>query len=128
MEKRGEEELTEKIIGACINVHKALGPGFLEIIYLNALLIELRKLGLVCESEKEIRVLYEGVLVGLHKIDLLVESAIIVELKAVEDLNKKHYAQIRSYLSALHCPFGLLINFASYKLDVRRVELAKRSF
>jgi GxxExxY protein len=126
MEKWGKEELTEKIIGACIRVHKALGPGFLENVYLNALLIELRKIGLACESEKEIRVLYEGALVGIHKIDLFVEGVVIVELKAVEDLNKRHYAQLRSCLSALHCPHGLLVNFASYKLDVRRVVLDKR--
>ena len=123
MEKWGNEALTEKIIGACITVHKALGPGFLEIIYLNALLIELKKLGLLCESEKEIRILYEGTLVGMHKIDLLVEGELIVELKAVEDLNKKHYAQIRSYLKALSKPLGLLVNFSGYKLDVRRIEM-----
>jgi len=123
MEKWGKEDLTEKIIGACINVHKALGPGFLEIIYLNALLIELKKLGLLCESEKEIRVLYEGSLIGMHKIDLLVEGEIIVELKAVEDLNKKHYAQIRSYLKAFNKPLGLLVNLSGYKLDVRRIEM-----
>jgi len=122
MAKWGKEELTEKIIGACIKVHKTLGPGFLEIIYLNALLIELKNPGFFCESEKEIRVLYEGSLIGIHKIDLLVDGEIIVELKAVEELNKKHYAQIRSYLSALNLPLGLLVNFASYKLDVRRVE------
>jgi GxxExxY protein len=104
-------------------VHKALGPGFLEIIYLNALLIELKKLGLLCESEKEIRILYEGNLVGMHKIDLLVEGEIIVELKAVEDLNKKHYAQIRSYFKALNKPLGLLVNFSGYKLDARRIEM-----
>ena len=123
MEKWGDEALTEKIIGACINVHKVLGPGFLEIIYLNALLVELGKQELSCESEKEIRVLYEGTLVGIHKIDLLVESEIVVELKAVEDLNKKHYAQIRSYLKALNKPLGLLVNFSGYKVDVRRIEM-----
>ena len=122
MGKWGNDALTEKIIGACINVHKVLGPGFLEVIYLNALLVELRKQGLSCESEKETRVLYEGTLVGIHKIDLLVESEIVVELKAVEELNKKHYVQIRSYLKALNKPLGLLVNFASYKIDVRRIE------
>ena len=96
----------KKIIGACIKVHKTLGPGFLESIYLNALLVELKKVSLVCESEKEIRVLYEGVLVGLHKIDLLIQGEIILELKSVEELNKKHYAQIRSYLKALNKPLG----------------------
>ncbi len=122
MEKWGKDGLTEKIIGACIKVHKTLGPGFLESIYLNALLVELKKLGFRCEPEKEIRVFYEDALVGLHKIDILVEGEIIIELKAVEDVNKKHYAQMRSYLTAMNKPLGLLVNFASYKLDVRRVE------
>jgi GxxExxY protein len=67
-------------------------------------------------------VLYEGTIVGIHKIDLLVESEIVVELKAVEELNKKHYAQIRSYLKALNKSLGLLVNFASHKIDVRRIE------
>ena len=123
MGKWRKEDLTEKIIGACISVHKSLGPGFLEIIYLNALLIELKKLGLLCESEKEIRVLYEESLIGMHKIDLLVEGEIIAELKAVEDLNKKHYDQIRSYLKACNKPLGLLVNFSGHQLDVRRIEM-----
>ena len=74
MGKWGKDDLTEKIIGACIKVHKTLGPGFLEIIYLNALFVELKNLGFQCESEKEVRIFYEGSLVGVHKIDLLVEG------------------------------------------------------
>ena len=125
MGKWGKEELTDKIINACINVHKELGPGFLENIYHNALLIELKKTNLVIESEKEVRIIYCGNDVGTHKLDLLVEGEIVVELKAVEELNKKYYAQVRSYLKALKKQVGLLVNFSSYKLDVRRVELEK---
>jgi GxxExxY protein len=125
MEKWGKEELTDKIINACINVHKELGPGFLENIYHNALLVELKKIGLAIESEKVVRVIYCGKDVGTHKLDLLVEGEIVVELKTVEELNKKYYAQARSYLKAMKKQVGLLVNFSSYKLDVRRVELEK---
>jgi GxxExxY protein len=124
-EKWRREDLTEKIINACINVHKELGPGFLESIYHNALKIELAKLKLFFESEKEIKVHYHGVEVGIHKIDLLIENEIIVELKTVEDLNKKYYAQVRSYLAALNKDVGLLVNFAGHSVDVRRVELKR---
>jgi len=124
-EKWRWEELTEKIINACITVHKTLGPGFLESIYHNALKIELARQKLCFESEKEIKVFYHDEAVGFHKIDLLVENEIIVELKTVEDLNKKYYAQVRSYLAALNKEVGLLVNLSGYVVDVRRVELKK---
>lgn len=125
MEKWGKEELTDKIIHACIIVHKELGPGFLESIYHNALLIEMKEQNIIFESEKEVTVSYCGSQVGIHKIDMFIENEIVLELKTVDDLNKKHYAQVRSYLKALNKPVGLLVNFWSYKLDVRRVELKK---
>jgi len=120
MKKWGKEDLTDKIINACINVHKELGPGFLESIYHNALKIELERQKLAFESEKEVTVKYCDVDIGIHKIDLFVESEIIVELKTVEDLNKKYYAQVRSYIKALKKEVGLLANFADFTLDVRR--------
>jgi GxxExxY protein len=125
MEKWGKEELTDKIIHAGIIVHKELGSGFLESIYHNALLIEMKKQNIAFESEKEVIVSYCGAQVGIHKTDLFIENEIVLELKTVDDLNKKHYAQVRSYLKALNKPVGLLVNFRSYKLDVRRVELKK---
>ena len=127
MEKWGKEDLTDKIISACINVHKELGPGFLESIYHNALKIELGRQKLAIESEKEVEVKYCDVEVGIHKIDLFVEGEIVVELKTVEDLNKKYYAQVRSYLKALNKEVGLLVNFADFTLDVRRVESARKT-
>ena len=105
--------------------HKELGPGFLESIYHNALLIEMKKHNIAFESEKEVIVSYRGSQVGIHKTDLFIENEIVLELKTVDDLNKKHYAQVRSYLKALNKPVGLLVNFWSYRLDVRRVELEK---
>jgi GxxExxY protein len=122
-EKWRREELTEKIINACINVHKTLGPGFLESIYHNALKIELEKLNFAFESEKEVKVSYNGVEVGIHKVDLFIGNEIVVELKTVEDLNKKYYSQVRSYLAALKKEVGLLLNFSGYTVDIRRVEL-----
>ena len=126
MEKWKREELTAQIINACINVHKELGPGFLESIYHNALKIELERQKLAFESEKEIEVKYLDMVVGIHRIDLLVEDEIVVELKTVEDLNKKYYAQVRSYLKAMKKEIGLLVNFADFTIDVRRVELERR--
>jgi len=126
MEKWGNEALTDKIINACIAVHKELGPGFLENIYHNALKIELTRQKLHYESEKEINVMYLGEEIGVHRLDLLIENEIVVELKTVEDLHKKYYAQVRSYLKAFHREVGLLVNFADYKLDIRRVEVSKK--
>ncbi len=125
MGKWGEKELTERIINACINVHKELGPGFLENIYHNALIVELQKQNLQFETEEEIKITYCSSDIGIHIIDLFVEGEIVLELKAVEELGKKNYAQVRPYLKALKKQVGLLINFSSYKLDVRRVELDK---
>lgn len=128
MGKRGmwrKEELTDKIINACINVHKELGPGFLESVYHAALRLELARQGLAFESEKEVKIKYLGVEVGLHRLDLFVEDEVVLELKTVEDLNKKYYAQVRSYLKAANKKVGLLVNFADFKLDVRRVEVKR---
>ena len=122
MKKWKKEELTDRIISACINVHKELGPGFLEKFYRNALKIELKKLGLSFESEKEFCVFYQGALIGVQRLDLLVENEVILELKAVKEISGHDYAQLRSYLKAADKEIGLLINFAKSKIDIRRVE------
>jgi GxxExxY protein len=115
------QALTEQIIGAAIDVHRRLGPGFLESIYENALVIALRKRGLAAESQRAIIVEYEGVEVGKHVLDLLVEDTIVVELKAIRDLEDIHFSIVRSYLRATHKKHGLILNFAGITLDVRRV-------
>ncbi|MBI4564228.1 MAG: GxxExxY protein [Planctomycetes bacterium] len=115
-------ELTEKIIKCIIKVHQTLGPGFLERVYKNALLIELRKSGLKAEEEREFKVFYEGQDVGCHSLDLLVEGKVIVELKTVEELSRIHYATVRSYLKAAGLRSGLLVNYSKEKADFRRVE------
>ncbi len=118
------DKLTEKIIDAIIQVHQALGPGFLESIFQRALLIELKKRDLYVESEKEIEVLYENQLVGRHRLDIVADEKVIVELKTVEALSKAHYAQVRSYLKASELKVALLVNFAKEKADFRRIENA----
>ena len=118
----GTEKLTERVIECIIHVHQALGPGFLESVYRNALLIELRKQHLKTESEKRIVVYYDGQEVGRHRLDLLVEQKIIVELKTVEALSKAHYSQVRSYLKATGLELALLVNFSDALADFRRIQ------
>jgi GxxExxY protein len=116
-----EKELTAAIIQAIIKVHRVLGPGFLESVYRNALILELRR-DLEVEHEKPITIYYEGEEVGLHRLDIVVENKVIVELKTVEELSKAHYAQVRSYLRATGIDVAILVNFATEKADFRRIE------
>ncbi|MGQ0816157.1 MAG: GxxExxY protein [Gemmatimonadota bacterium] len=116
-----DDKLTEQVISCILCVHHTLGPGFLEIIYRRALVIELTKRGLVAEVEKRIPIYYDGVIVGRHKLDILIEGKIIVELKTVEALCKAHYAQVRSYLKATGLQVALLVNFATPRVDFRRI-------
>ena len=120
------DKLTDTIIQAIIRVHQTLGPGFLETIYRHALLLELRRLNLVVETEKEVIVYFHGEEVGRHRLDLVVENKVIVELKTVDDLSSAHYAQVRSYLKATGSPVALLVNFAKERADFRRVEISPR--
>jgi GxxExxY protein len=119
------EQLTEKIIGAAIEVHRRLGPGFLESIDERALVIELRKRGLLVESQVEVVIEYDGEDVGRHRLDLFVERTIVVELKTIKEFEDVHFAVVKSYLRAVNREHGLLLNFAKPTLDVKRV-IAKR--
>ena len=115
-------ELTQKIIGAALEVHKKLGPGFLENIYHNALKIALQKRGIRYESEKEYIIFFENREVGRHYIDLLVENSVVVELKAVAGLLPDIFtAQVISYLKASNLEIGLLLNFGNKSLDIKRL-------
>ena len=120
-EKHRFEELSNKIIGAAIEVHRVLGPGFLEYIYEQALKIEFSERNLNCESQKEIRINYNGVEIGQHRLDLVVENVIIVELKAVKGFADIHFAQLRSYLKATDLRTGLLLNFSTPTLEIKRI-------
>jgi len=101
------ETLTEKIIGCAIEVHKRLGPGFLESIYENALIIELQRQKLHIEQQREVIIKYDSVEVGRHRLDLIVDNTIVVELKAVKNIEDIHFAIVKSYLKALGKEHGL---------------------
>lgn len=107
-----QNSITEKIIGAAINVHRELGPGLLESAYQECLFFELMNSGLTVEKEKTVPLVYKDVKLDCgYRIDLLVENEIIVELKAVDQLNDLHLAQILTYLKLKNKKIGLLINF-----------------
>jgi GxxExxY protein len=114
-EKRelGEEmnQLTGKVIGAAIEVHQVLGPGFLEEVYKEALIIEFFRRGIPHEFEKSVTVNYKGHEVGKGRLDFLVANCLILELKAVQNLAPIHEAQVLSYLKMTNHPLALLINF-----------------
>jgi len=115
------EDLTDKIIGCAIEVHKKLGPGFLESIYENAFILELEKHNLHVERQQEVIVKYDGIEVGRHRLDLIVNDTIVVELKAVKNIEDVHFAIVKSYLKALGKEHGLIINFSKPVLEVKRV-------
>ena len=114
-------DLTGDIIAAAIEVHRALGPGFIESIYENALVIELRRKGLSVAQQVEVEIEYAGVPVGTHRLDLLVENTIIIELKTIKNIDEIHFAILRSYLKAMGKEHGLILNFAKVTLEVKRV-------
>jgi GxxExxY protein len=106
------EELTEKVIGAAMKVHSALGPGLLESAYEQCLLFELHRQGLEAQSQIKLPIVYDGMKIDAgYRIDLLVENSVIVEVKAVEKLIPVHQAQLISYLKLSGKKVGLLINF-----------------
>jgi GxxExxY protein len=112
-------DLIREVIGSAYKVHNALGSGFLEKVYENAMMIELRKLGIRAMSQAPIEVFYEEVLVGNFAADILVEDCLILELKAVENILKIHETQLVNYLTATGIEDGLLINFGS-SVEVKR--------
>ncbi len=115
-----EQKLTQKILEGAFAVHNTLGCGFLEKVYSNALLLELRNLGLHCEQEIPFKVKYKGVVVGDYCADLVVDKRVLVELKACTGLDSVHEAQILNYLKASGIQVGLLLNFGKPKLQYRR--------
>lgn len=118
------KEQTFKIIGACMNVHKELGCGFLEPVYQEALAIEFDYLGIPYQREEEIEILYRGVLLNKkYYADFVCYDEIILELKALSALSKEHYSQVINYLKATGFQLALLINFGTKSLEYKRVIL-----
>jgi len=121
------EQLAHEVIGAAIDVHREIGPGFLESVYQNALYYELGLRNIAYEAQTLAPVTYKGYAVGEGRIDILVEKRLIVELKAVEAFEPIHQAQVISYLRAMNLSLGLLINFNRpiLKDGIRRVILSR---
>ena len=123
MDKERMNEITNQVIGSAFCVSNALGCGFLEKVHENALAHELRKRGFSVEQQHKITVYYDGVVVGEYTVDLFVERAILVELKAVAEMVSAHAAQCMNYLKATGANICLLINFGKPKVEIQRVVL-----
>ena len=121
------EDLTHKIIGCAMKVHTVLGSGFQEVIYQRALSIEMKKQNLSFGREIEMAIFYDEIEIGTRRVDFFVEGTIMVELKAVSNLNDLHLAQATNYLEAYNLPVGLLINFGSKSMEFKRVYNVKHT-
>jgi GxxExxY protein len=115
------KELSFAVVGAAMEVHRTLGPGFLEAVYQAALAHELTLREIAFEQQKRLPVLHKGILVGDYIADFVIDGKVIVEIKSVSELNSKHQAQALNYLAATGYKLALLINFGSDSLQQRRV-------
>lgn len=115
------KEITERIIAAAIEVHKSLGPGFLESVYENALSLEFDSRNIPYQRQLEISVFYNGKEVGKHRLDMFVFNKFVVELKAIKEVTNEHFAIVRSYLKAVRERHGLILNFPKPALEIKRV-------
>lgn len=115
------EPLSSQVIAAAIEVHRELGPGFLESIYENAMKVALRHRGIIFEAQKEITIVFRLEEVGVHRLDLMIEEQLVVEIKAMREFEDIHSAQLRSYLKATQLKVGLLLNFNASTLSIKRV-------
>lgn len=120
-EKYKYSDLTGKVIGAAMEAHKILGNGFQEVIYQRALAIELENQEISFAREQEMKIEYKGKDIGTRRVDFFVENKVIVEIKAVIQLEDAHLAQAINYLEAYNLEIGLLINFRAKSLEFKRV-------
>jgi len=119
------KELAYAIVGAAMEVHNTLGPGFLETVYRKALLVELRLRGIPFEEEKMLPVYYKGQLLGTYMADIAVDGKVILELKAVSNIVKAHEAQALHYLTATGLQLALILNFGASSLEHKRIVKSK---
>lgn len=126
-EKYLHSELTGKIIGCAMEVHKMLGNGFQEVIYQRALEIEMAQQGLTASREHEMDIYYKGIKIGNRRVDFLVGEKIMVEIKAIKELEDVHLAQAINYLEAYGLEVGLLFNFGRRSLQFKRVMKPNKS-
>jgi GxxExxY protein len=115
------QDLTYEIIGAAMEVHSEIGPGYNEEVYQKALEIEFRNRKIQFEPQKSVEVKFKGEMVGLKLLDFLVDNRVVVEIKALSHLDSIHEVQLISYLKATGCEIGLLINFGARKLEYKRI-------
>ena len=113
-------EITERIIGAAMKVHSAIGPGFPEKIYQRSLMIEFSRMGFKCKSEIERDIFYTDVKVGSRRLDLFVEDKVLVELKAISEIDNSCLNQVINYLKVFRLEVGLLLNFGKPSLEFKR--------
>ena len=116
-----EDKLTYKIIGCAMKVHRILGSGFQEVIYQRALGIEFERAGIVFGREVEHPIFYQGTEIGTRRADFIVESVVVVELKALTALEAVHIAQAKNYVVVYDYEIGLLINFGAQRLEYKRL-------
>jgi GxxExxY protein len=121
MPELGHKDLSSRVIEAALAVHIGLGPGFIESVYENAMAIELTARGIGFEQQKVIPVLHRGIVVGEHRLDLLVEHYLLVEMKAVKALEDIFFVIGRSQMKAAGIRDGLMLNFASMPLTIKRI-------
>ena len=121
MSELGHKDLSGRVIEAAIAVHIALGPGFIESVYENALAIELKARGITFEQQKTIPILHRGVVVGEHRLDILVGDYLLVEIKAVKVLDDIFFAVGRSQMKAAGIRDGIILNFSSMPLTIKRI-------
>ena len=114
-------DITEKVIGCAMKVHRQMRNGFQELIYHRCLIIEFRKIAVPFLNEIELPIFYDDIEVGKRRVDFLIENRVIIEIKAVSELTDSHLAQALNYLEALNLEIGLLINFGSKSLEVKRL-------
>lgn len=122
------DQLITEVIECAKRIRRQLGPGFLEKVYKNAMVVELRKLKLNFETEKLIQVLYDGIVVGEYRTNIIVEGKLILELKAIQELTIANEVQLVNYLTSTGIDDGLLINFGSDKLQFKRKYRLYRRF
>ena len=115
------EEITRKIIGCAMKVHHKMRNGYQEIIYHRCLVIEFKKEGIFFQEEMELPIFYEETEVGRRRVDFLVDKKVVLEIKAVSELNDIHLAQALNYLEGLNLEIGLLLNFGSKSLEIKRL-------
>lgn len=114
-------DITEKIIGCAMRIHQRMRNGYQELIYHRCLIIELKKAGLSFSSEMELPIYYEGIYVGKRRVDFLIDGKIVVEIKALSELTDAHLAQALNYLETMELEIGLLLNFGSKSLEIKRL-------